>query len=173
MIRLYYCIVSLFIVSIGYNLNGQTLNKENKNLEFKGEIKTHNASDLDLVDCIVNSSTLMGVTSYSNSEAEDKEPASVIGDYGYTYYVDDYEKLAGYVSFKYKFDINKGLISYIFYDFEHDGEDTEFESLGLLTTSWNEGNTKVFTENQYLEILKDIVGNTVNVIRMIKSYCVN
>jgi hypothetical protein len=87
--------------------------------------------------------------------------------------VNDYETEAGSISFKYSYQIKDNVISYRFYDFEHDGTETDFKSIGLMPEKWNTDIGKIYTEKQYIEIMKDLYANSANAIRMIKKYCLN
>ena len=136
-------------------------------------IESKDKSNLELAHCIANSAMIMGVTSYTESENESIDASYVNGNYSYSYYVNDYESEAGSISFKYAYEIKSGVISYKFYDFIHNGTGTEFKSIGNLPEKWNSKIGEIFTEKQYVEIMKDLFMNSANAIRMIKKYCAN
>ncbi len=161
----------MFFVVI-FSVSGQSLIETPNVLELSGDIKFNSKTNLELVDCIVNSFVAMGLTEYSETENE-LEPSFIKGNYSYSYYVDDYESEAGVINFKYLYEIKDGVLSYKFYQFDHDGSNTKFKSIGVLPEKWYEEIGKTFTEKQYIEIMKDIYANFVNTIRLIKKYCID
>jgi hypothetical protein len=163
----------LILLVFSFSLFGQNSNESSKTLEITGNIESKGKSNLELADCIANSAMIMGVTSYTESENESVDSAYVNGSYSYSYYVNDYESEAGSISFKYMYEIKDGIISYKFYDFLHDGTGTEFKSIGNLSKKWNSEVGEIFTQKQYVEIMKDLFMNSTNAIRMIKKNCTN
>ena len=160
-------------MAFSFSVFGQNSNESSKILAITGNIESKDKSNLELADCIANSAMIEGVTSYTESENESIDSSYVNGNYSYSYYVNDYESEAGSISFKYSYEIKDGVISYKFYDFIHDGTGTEFKSIGNLPEKWNSEVGEIFTEKQYVEIMKDLFMNSANAIRMIKKYCVN
>lgn len=168
--KIFQLIILLLIPTI--NINAQNnIEQTNEELELIGSIKTNNRTNYEISDCIVNSTMIMGVTSFTKSKKEASESSFVNGNYSYSYFVDDYSSQAGKISFNYSYLIKNGEINYRIYNFEHDGTDTEFASISHLTKSWNDEIGKIFTEKQYYEIMKDLLTNAANAIRMIKNYC--
>lgn len=163
----------LLTFTIIWNVVGQESTTALKHLEIRGIIKSSDKSNLELANCIAHSAMIQGVSSYSESESASLDSSFVEGSYYYSFYVNNYESEAGIVNFNYSYQIKDGRITYTFYDFQHDGNETEFKSIGALPEKWNDEVGKVFTKKQYAEIMKDLLANTNNTIRMIKKYCMH
>ncbi len=171
MIKKLFKLIIILIISSN-NINAQNKNKQkNEILELNGSITVENKTNFEVSDCIANSAMIMGVSSYTKSEKDASESSFVHGNYSYSYFVNDYSSEAGKINFKYSYIIKDGKINYKFYDFKHNGNKTKFKSIGLLSTSWNEEIAKTFTEDQYYEIMIDLITNTSNLIKMIKETC--
>lgn len=152
---------------------GQNSEEKTTPFEISGTIVSENKSNLALANCIANNAMVMGVTAYTETESESLESSYVKGSYAYTYYVNNYELEAGSIQFKYSYFIKDGNIQYSFYDFKHDGTGTKFKSIGNLPEKWNHEVGEIVTENQYNEIMKDVLLNAKHSIRMIQKYCAN
>jgi hypothetical protein len=161
-------VIIIFLLAISFTVKGQASTEA---LLLTGKIKTSNKSNHEVANCIANSAMVMGVTAYTESEEDAIESSFVEGNYSYSYFVDDYESQAGLISFNYSYQIKDGEINYRFYDFNHDGNDTDFKSIGIIPKLWNKEVGEIFTEKQYIEILTDLTVNTVNAIRMVTKYC--
>ncbi len=145
----------------------QPSSDDNGNLVFKGRINLDNAlaPKKEILDCILNSIVTIGVEDSSLSSKSDSHHEYINGKWQYTYYVDDTSLFAGLIEFKYEFKIFDGYIDYTYYDFIHIKDDSEFESLGQLPLKINENILKVFTQEQYKEIVTDIYTNQVLAIK--------
>ncbi len=166
--------ITILIISCSSTKTGNDQLKKNTNLinlEIVGLLEADSKENFEISECIVNSAMILGVESYTDSEQNSRDSSFVNGNYAYSYFVDDYSSEAGEVKFKFSYQIKNGIINYKFYDFEHNGRNTKFKSIGILSKNWNENIGSTFTENQYSEIMTDIKLNVANSIRMISKYC--
>jgi len=168
------CLFFLLLI-VFFNLSSQVSStaEKFKTLQFKGVIDAPGKDNFELSECIAGSAMLAGIISQTKSKEQAVDSSFVKGEYTYTYYVDNYEKFAGFIKFKFEYIIKKGQIHYRFYDFEHEKSDSDFESIGLLPEKPNEKVRKVFTEKQYDTIMTDLKMNIAHSLRLIVKYCVN
>tara|TARA_R100000541_G_C1858166_1_gene78759 strand:+ start:114 stop:635 length:522 start_codon:yes stop_codon:yes gene_type:complete len=164
-------ILILLVFSNSYSQDDQ-VSEKSESIIFEGIIDTADKDNFELSECIANSAMIMGIESKTETIDSSKESSFVKGQYSYSYYVNDYEKQAGIVEFKFEYIVKNEKIHFKIYDFIHRRGDSEFDSLGLLPKKWNERIGKTFTEKQYDEIMADLVFNALNSLRMIKKYCI-
>lgn len=159
-------------MSLPFTVSGQEPKEPTEMFVLTGTIQTATKSNLELADCIANSSMIMGITAYTTSEKEAAESSFVEGNYAFNYFVNNYESQAGKIDFKYVFNSKDGVIEYKFYDFVHDGTNTNFKSIGTIPKKWNDTIGLIFTKDQFMEIMIDLTGNVALALRMIKENCV-
>ncbi|MGJ8666674.1 MAG: hypothetical protein ACSHW7_09930 [Patiriisocius sp.] len=134
------------------------------------ELDSNIASKNEILNCILNSPTTIGVVDYSRTKDENSKMCFVKGKWQYSYYINSGETSAGTVEFKYQFNISDGYIDYNYYDFIHTKDDSDFESIGFLPYKFNGKVSKVFTEKQFEEIVGEIFLNQLLAIKRTKKY---
>ena len=142
---------------------------ENGNLIFKGSLVLNDTTtpQKEILHCILNSPTLVGVEESSDTQDESSTLEYIKGQWDYTYYVNNTTGYAGVIAFKYEYNISDGKVDYLYYDFIHVQDESEFESIGQLPFEVNEKILDVFTREQYAEIFRDLRTNQFAALRTI------
>ncbi|PSG87374.1 hypothetical protein C7H52_10850 [Aurantibacter aestuarii] len=147
----------------------------NGNLIAQGKIELDsiNTPKKNILNCILNSPTTVGVKENSKHKNISNDFEYIKSQWRYPYYINNSSDFAGMVEFKYEFKITDGTIYYNYYDFKHDKDDSTFRSIGILPFKVNETVLEVFSEKEYQEIIEEIYLNQVLTIKRIKQFSNN
>ncbi len=140
----------------------------NNNLSVLVKIDVSKKTKSELYECLSNSWFIMDINSKLN-----KKTTFIKGSYSYNYYVNNNILPAGEIKYKFDYTIENGILICLFYDFDHNKNDSTFNSVGILPFEINDVIKKSFNEKQYSEILNDIQLNVANTIRLVQKNCIN
>lgn len=151
--------------------DGELSSNENGDLVCEGSFDLNNKESTPsaILKCVLNSPLTIGVVE-SSSALEESSIEYIRGEWEHNYYVNHSKDYAGSVSFRYEFRISEGVINYRYYDYAHSGDDSEFNSVGILPHEFDSSLAKVFTKDQFGEILNDIKLNLFFAVRKTKEY---
>ncbi|WP_299276978.1 hypothetical protein [uncultured Psychroserpens sp.] len=133
-------------------------NKEG-HLESKGTYRIDSeTADADLFQCFLDNMIMVGVTETEISE-DDSKVSFVKGTWEFPYRVNKTDDYIGLIEFSFEFSIENGVFQYRYYNYVHNKDDSEYQSLGILPFTYNEEVAKVFNKINFSEILYDIEFN--------------
>ncbi|MCK8479877.1 hypothetical protein [Psychroserpens algicola] len=111
-------------------------------------------SDAIMFQCIIDNLILFGVEEQYISK-EPSKASYLKGEWQFPYRINDTENYIGTVSFNFEYTLEKGILTYMYYNYRHDTDDSDYKSLGLLPFEYNDFVAQVFTQNEYYEMLYD------------------
>ena len=123
--------------------------------------------DAEIMRCIIDNLFLVGVTDTYISE-DSTSPSYLKGQWEFRYYVNDINDYIGSIGFHYEYKVEKGTLTYKFYKYYHDQDNSDYESVGALPMNYNKKIAEVFTRDEYYEMLYDTKINVRSAIKRLK-----
>lgn len=138
-------------------------------LQSVGTIKiASKKSDSEVFQCITNSLTLFGVEDTHISD-NNVSPSYIKGSWQFPYRINDSEDYIGIISYDFEYTLLKGVLTYHYSNYVHDKDDSDYEAIGVLSLKYNDTIARVFSQNEFYEMLYDTELNLKLAIKRLKQ----
>nr|WP_321234235.1 hypothetical protein [uncultured Psychroserpens sp.] len=125
-------------------------------------------SDSELFQCVVDNLILFGVEEIYVSEVIGS-PSFIKGQWQFPYRINNSEDYIGTISYNFEYSLDNGVLTYTYSNYMHEKDNSKYKSLGILPLEYSASISKVFTQNEYYELLYDTEINLKLAIKRLKQ----